>query len=83
MPPYRPIASDVGSVSRALAGFLDHFLPPIARLLAIIQDLSLTSGTFTLDVASLYSNIPTEGDLQAVSINFLNYPDSKRKISPS
>ena len=91
MPPGRPIVSDVNSVSRPCASFLEHFLAPIAQsapsflrdslhLIALLQDVPLHphSFFFTMDVNDLYSNIPIEAGLQAVSDAFLHHPDPKR-----
>jgi len=91
MPPGRPIVSDVGSVSRPCASFLEHFLAPIAQsassylrdshhLIALLQDVTLTSDSvfFTMDVADLYNNIPIDAGLEAVSRAFLSFPNTKR-----
>ena len=91
MPPGRPIVSDVGSVSRACASFIDFFLSPIAQaapsylrdshhLLAILRDFSLSDKTifFTMDVNNLYNNIPTEGGILAVSRAFRRNKDPYR-----
>jgi hypothetical protein len=91
MPPGRPIVSDVDSVSRPCASFLEHFLAPIAQsapsylrdshhLIALLHDVTLTSDSlfFTMDVTDLYNNIPIEEGLKAVSRAFLRFPDPKR-----
>ena len=91
MPPGRPIVSDVGSVSRPCASFLEHFLAPIAQsaptylrdshhLIALLQDTPLhyDSLLFTMDVADLYTSIPIEAGLEAVSSMFLRHPNPKR-----
>ena len=91
MPPGRPIVSDVGSVSRPCASFLEHFLAPIAQsapsylrdshhLIALLQDVPLFSDSlfFTMDVANLYNNIPIDAGLGAVSSAFLCHPNPRR-----
>ncbi len=91
MPPGRPIVSDVRSVSRPCASFIEHFLAPIAQsapsylrdsqhLLALLQDSTLDEQSmfFTMDVANLYTNIPIEEGLQAVSQAFFEHKDRRR-----
>ena len=91
MPPGRPIVSDVESVSRPCASFLEHFLAPIAQsapsylrdshhLIALLHDVTLNSDSlfFTMDVVDLYNNIPINAGLQTVSSAFLRFPDPKR-----
>ena len=91
MLPGRPIVSDVGSVSRPCASLVEHFLAPIAQaapsylrdshhLLPLLLDVNLCDDSlfFTMDVASLYNNIPVEGGLQAVSDAFLEHKDTRR-----
>ena len=68
MPPGRPIVSDVKSVSRDCASFIDFFLSPIAQaaqsylgdshhLLALLHGTTLSNDTiyifFTMDVVNL------------------------------
>ena len=90
-PPGRPIVSDKKSVSRPCASLLEFFLTPIAErapsflrdshhLIALLHDLRLNSNSilFTMDVAALYSNIPIEGGLEAVSEAFRLHPDPRR-----
>ena len=91
MPPGRPIISDTGSVSRRCADFVEHFLSPLARLsrsyvrdslhvISIVQDFVLPRDAifFTMDVASLYTNIPTEEGIAAVSRSFKEHSDPRR-----
>ena len=90
-PPLRPIVSDVGSVSRACASFIEYFLAPIAQssssylrdsqhLIALLSDIQLSPHSlfFTMDVANLYNNIPIQEGIEAVSRAFLEFPDPKR-----
>ena len=91
MPPGRPIVSDVQSVSRPCASFIEHFLAPIAQVadsyvrdslhvIARLKELRVVSPVilFTLDVSSLYTNIPLEDGIAAVSRAFLRHPDPRR-----
>lgn len=91
MPPGRPIISDVGSVSRQCASFIDYFLSPIAQSLpsyirdsshaiACLNDIQVTPSTilFTLDVTALYTNVPIEGGIEAVARAFLQFKDDRR-----
>ncbi len=91
MPPGRPIVSDVGSITRNVGDLVDHFLQPLCKklashlkdtqhLIAIIRNTTPSSGAilFTLDVESLYTNIPIGEGLAAVSSAFLRHPDQKR-----
>jgi hypothetical protein len=91
MPPGRPIVSDVSSVTRACASFVEHFLGPLARknesyvrdsthIIASLHDFPVSDPSFlvTLDVSSLYTNIPTDDGLAAVRSAFLRNPDSRR-----
>ena len=91
MPPGRPIVSDVNSISRKTSELVDFFLQPLCvklpshlrdsqHLIAILrQTVSNDSAIlFTLDVESLYTSIPINEGLHAVSLAFLENPDSSR-----
>ena len=91
MPPGRPIVSDVGSATRNVGDLVDFFLQPLCaklrshlrdtqHLIAILRKATPSSNAllFTLDVESLYTNIPIEEGLAAVSDAFLEYPDQRR-----
>lgn len=91
MPPGRPIVSDVKSVSRNVSDLVDFFLQPLCtrlpshlrdsqHLIAILRQTSASCSSllFTLDVESLYTNIPIEEGLHAVSCAFLANPDPSR-----
>lgn len=91
MPPGRPIVSDIGSVTRTCATLLEFFLAPLARagssfvrdslnVIARIRNVNVSDDSFfvTFDIASLYTNIPTEAGILAVSKAFLKFPDPKR-----
>ena len=91
MPPGRPIVADRGSVSRKCASLVEHFLAPIARSLpsyvrdslhvvALVNELTLSENAimFTMDVSSLYTNIPIVEEIEAVGRAFLKFPDRRR-----
>ena len=91
MPPARPIVSDVGSVSRNCASFVEFFLAPIARqlpsyvrdsmhIISVVKNFSLPQDCFlfTLDVVSLYTNIPHDEGISACGRAFLRFPDPRR-----
>ena len=91
MPKGRPIVSDTGSISRYCACLIEFFLAPLAQrtrsyirdsvhLISLLDPIRVTSRTilFTMDIASLYTNIPLEDGISAVSKAFLKFPDDKR-----
>jgi hypothetical protein len=84
VPKGRPIVSDSGSESEAVAKFVDFFLQPIVRkqlsyirdtnhFQALLAKLQVPSSCFlfTLDVESLYTNIPILDGIKVIE-NFLN-----------
>ena len=91
MPPGRPIVSDVNSVTRTCATLVEHFLGPLARknrsyvrdslhVISCLHDTPVPESSFlvTFDVTSLYTNIPTDDGIAAVSRAFLRSPDPRR-----
>ena len=91
MPPSRPIISDSGSISRNVADLIDFFLKPLCTMLpshlrdsqhfiAILRQTPVSPSTllFTLDVESLYTCIPINDGINAVSRAFLTNPDPSR-----
>ena len=91
IPPCRPIVSDVSSVSRTCASLVEFFLAPLARrgksyvrdslhVISRLQDVKCPEESFlvTFDVASLYTNIPTEDGINAVKNAFIKFPDPRR-----
>ena len=91
MPPSRPIVSDSGSISRNVADLIDFFLKPLcatlpshlrdsSHFIAILRQTPVSHSTllFTLDVESLYTCIPIDDGIRAVSRAFLQNPDSSR-----
>lgn len=91
MPPGRPIISDVNSVSRNVANFLDYFLKPLAQMaksylsdtyhvIGILKGIALPENAifFTLDVESLYTKVPIDETITLISDLFLSVPNSNR-----
>ena len=91
MPPGRPIVSDVGSVSRGCADLVEYFLAPLAKhassyvrdslhVISLLSNFPISDNSVfvTMDVRSLYTNIPTNAGIAAVSRAFLKYPDPRR-----
>ena len=91
VPPGRPIVSDVRSISYNCSNLLEYFLSPLVakqdsylrdsgHLIAILREASFPQSTllFTMDVASLYSNIPVDEGIQIVSQLFRQHPDPSR-----
>ncbi len=91
MPPGRPIVSDTSSVSRGCADLLEFFLAPIARscksfvrdsthVISLLSNVKVSDASLlaTFDIVSLYTNIPTEDGIAAVSRAFLKFPDPRR-----
>ena len=78
-PPGRPIVSANECPSERISQFVDHFIQPLVRtlpsylrdsshLLNLIRDLHLQADSIlaTLDVTSLYTNIPNDEGINAV-----------------
>ena len=91
MPPGRPIISDVNSVSRKCASLIDYFLSPLAKLnasfvrdslhvIARLKDTEVSNDSilFTMDITSLYTNVPIDEGIECVGRSFLQHPDPKR-----
>ena len=91
VPPGRPIVSDVNSVSYNCSKILEFFLNPLCCLqeshlrdtghvIAILRDLQITSSDllFTMDIKSLYTNVPIDEGVEVVANLFRNHPDPKR-----
>lgn len=93
-PPGRPIVSDVNSESSSIARMIDFFLFPIVsrldsflldsrHLISLLQPLSLSQHSLlcTLDVRSLYTNVPITEGIHRVSRAFSRHPDPRRPDS--
>ena len=91
IPPGRPIVSDCGSETYGTAEFLDHFLNPLSikhpsyikdtyHFVEIVKALIVPSDCylFSLDVKSLYTNIPIPAGIQCVKNIFEKFPDPER-----
>lgn len=91
VPKGRPIVSDCSSESYRTTELLDHFLNPLSvrhpsyvkdtyHFVDVVKNLTLPSRFyfFSMDVASLYTNIDIDAGLSAVKDIFRRYPDPKR-----
>ena len=78
-PPGRPIVSVSGGPTERISPFVDHFIGPLValsqsfirvstHLISILIELTLWPGMllFTLDITSLYTNIPHNEGIQAM-----------------
>ncbi|PIK62510.1 hypothetical protein BSL78_00516 [Apostichopus japonicus] len=87
-PPCRPIISGIGTLTEHLSGYMDSVLNPLLthipsyiqdtthflRILNTIQALPINSLLVTMDVSSLYTNIPQMRELSLVKIFFVSMP---------
>lgn len=91
VPRGRPIVSDCSSETYRTTEFLDYYLNPLStkhpayvkdtyHFVEIVKNLTLPTRFyfFTMDVASLYTNIEIEAGLSAIKKIFLEYPDPRR-----
>lgn len=91
VPPGRPIVSDCGSETYYTAEYIDYYLNPLSNrhpaylkdtyhFIEIVKSLQIPSNSyfFSMDVASLYTNIDITSGLNAVKKCFARYPDPKR-----
>lgn len=91
IPPGRPIVSDCGSETYHTAKYIDHYLTPLStKHPAYVKDtyhfidiistirVPLSAYFFTMDVASLYTNIDIPAGMRAVRKIFDKYPDPRR-----
>lgn len=95
-PPGRPIVSGIDSLTSPLSKFVDHFIRPYAEklpsfikdttdMIVLIESLGPIPDDVilaTFDVESLYTNVPHEGGLHAVS-HFLEQQDQDARPSKS
>jgi len=90
-PKGRPIVNCKESESYKIAIFIDYFLQPLVKLsksyikdtfnfIALINDHHIENENFliTIDVESLYTNVPVDGALKAIKCLFEKHPDPKR-----
>lgn len=91
IPPGRPIISNVNSIDTNICQYVNAWLTPIVvklpqviksteQLLAILNDIEVPSSCllFTMDVESLYTNIPLGEGLEITKQFFAKFPDPKR-----
>ena len=91
IPPGRPIVSGCNSESAAVEHFIDFFLHPIAssapsflrdstHLIALLTNMNIldTDILFTLDVESLYTNIPISDGIQCIQKALHEHPQRHR-----
>lgn len=91
IPPGRPIVSDCASETYFTAEYLDHFLNPLSsrhpayvrdtyHFIEIVRGLRIPSEFyfFSMDVDSLYTNIPIAAGITCVKNIFEKYPDPTR-----
>jgi hypothetical protein len=91
IPPGRPIIGNSYSEDTEICRYIDSFLRPIVetqpfilsnsdQLLNTLKDVSLSPNSilFSLDVASLYTNIPIVKGIETVRYFFEKFPDNKR-----
>ncbi|KAL2092169.1 hypothetical protein ACEWY4_011967 [Coilia grayii] len=84
VPPGRPIVAAIGSLTENISAFVDYFLQPLVTSLPsyvkdtvdcikMLQTIEISNDVFlvTMDIESLYTNVPFIGGLQAAE-HFLN-----------
>ncbi|KAJ1080705.1 hypothetical protein NDU88_000899 [Pleurodeles waltl] len=94
-PPGRPIVSGIGSALEPLSKFVDFFLQPLVKriptylkdtthVLLLLESISFDKTKellITLDVESLYTNMPQEATLEVIS-NLLEENMDESKTPP-
>lgn len=91
VPPGRPIVSDCGSETYYTAEYLDYYLNPLSvkhpayvkdtqHFIEIVKSLRIPPDSyfFSMDVDSLYTNIPIQAGIACVRRALEKYPDPKR-----
>lgn len=92
IPPGRPIVSDCQSETYFTAEYLEYFLNPISikhpsyikdtyEFIKFVKQLEIPQNEFyffSMDVESLYTNIPIEAGIECVRKAFERYPDPTR-----
>jgi hypothetical protein len=91
IPPGRPIVSDVRSISYSCSKILEFFLAPLVHkqtsylrdtghIIAILRNTPLqpTDILFTMDIESLYTNVPLDEGVEIIARFFRENPDSDR-----
>ena len=82
-PPGRPIVSANGCPSERISQFVDHFIQALVpklpsystHLINLLKDLRLPGNAIlaSLDVTSLYTNIPNTEDIKACALYLSQY----------
>jgi len=93
-PKGRPIVNCKYTETYKIAIFIDYFLQPIVQksrsfikdsfnFIAILHDFIVSDVDFlvTIDINSLYTNIPIEGAITAITTMFNRYKDNRRPDS--
>ena len=91
IPPGRPIVSDCGSDTYHTAEYLDFYLNPLSmkhsayvkdtyHFINVVKKLRISTEFyfFSMDVDSLYTNIPIPAGIAAVQEIFKKFPDQSR-----
>ncbi len=91
VPPGRPIVSDCSSETYATAEYVEFYLTPLStkhpsyvkdtkHFIESVRALDVPPQAlfFTIDIDSLYTNIPIEAGIEAVKNIFQKYPDPTR-----
>ena len=90
IPPTRPIISNINSDTHSACKFIDYFLKPLCQkyssyikdtshLISTISNVTIkNSSIFTLDLVSLYTNIPVTQAIKEIQNIFTKFPDTKR-----
>jgi len=90
-PPCRPIISNQSTETHTACLIIDHFLKPLCKdhftyvkdsshFITKIHNTKINDNhlLFTLDITSLYTNIPTQGAIEVVKSTLSKYPDKNR-----
>jgi hypothetical protein len=91
VPPGRPIIANTNSADTKISSYIDSFLQPIVNqqphilknseeLLAELSNVTVNENTilFSLDVNSLYTNIPLAKGIEIINNFFQKYPQPRR-----
>lgn len=82
IPPGRPIIAAIGSLTEKISAFVDYFLQPLVTALPsytrdsmdfieVIKSIDQIEDSFilvTMDIESLYTNVPFEGGIYATKV---------------
>lgn len=93
IPPGRPIIAAIGSLTEKISAFVDYFLQPLVTALPsytrdsmdfieVIRSIDQIEDSFilvTMDIESLYTNVPFEGGIYATKV----FLDKRVECNPS